>query len=1236
MSTADRIAELSPQKRALLLAKLQEKKRAAAEARPAAGPSAAAALEPLPRPREPAALAYPVSFSQLREWILDRFDPGTAAYNIPMWIDLEGRIEVPALAGALGDLGARHDALRTRFRPPGAPDGEAVFLSQAGERFAGEPEQVVEPAVAIDLPVIDLSGLPAPARAAAAGRLERGHARLGFDLAEAPLFRTALLRLEPAAHRLLLSIHHIVSDGWSMGVLFRDLGALYLRRAGAPAGLAAPLLRPLPLGYGDYAAWQRRRLQGETLDKLLAYWRGRLAGVEPVLELPTDRPRSTARSLAAGNFGYRVAPELAAAVRRAARRHEVSLFMVLLAAFDVVFHRLSGQTDLSIGTFIANRNRAETTDLVGFFVNTLVLRVGLDGDPTLAEVLARVRGTTLGAYDHQDLPFEKLLDALQPKRDPGRTPLFQALVVLQNLPTPKVETSGLTLRTRSAETLRANFELSAYLNELDGSGRLDGEPGIGGVLEYDRDLFDATTIERWARSIDAVLEAIARRPDARLSELSGALAGWGAAERHQLCHEWGEAPSSPPTLGAPSEATVVELLAERAAEAPAAPALESAAGEATSYGDLAARVAALAAGLRRSGVMPGEVIGVFAPSGPEAVVSFLGVLAAGAAYLPLDPGYPAERLAWLVGDAGAALVLAAGPRTEAHEGLGAPVADPAELEAAGAAEGSTALALGRLAPPPAEALAYVLYTSGSTGQPKGVEVTHANLARYARIAADGYRLGPGDRVLQFATLTFDASAEEIYPCLAAGATLVFRDAAAPPAPTGLMELVARRGVTVLDLPTAYWHTLVAAREGGGTPLPESLRLVILGGEAALPEAVAAWRRSVGGGVRLVNTYGPTEATIVSSWCDLAGADAPERPVGAVPIGRPIPGTRLLVADRALAPVPAGATGEVLIGGGGVARGYRGRPSLTARNFVPDPFALVGGARLYRSGDLGRWLPKRGEIEFAGRLDDQVKVRGYRIEPGEVEAALAALPGVREAAVVARKEASGAHRLVAYVVAAPHEIEAEADMSAVRDRLAARLPPHMVPSAFVALDAMPLTAQGKVDRRRLPDPADGGASGAREGAGAPYAAPRTPAERALAEVWRDVLGVERAGIHDNFFDLGGDSLLLLQVHERITREGGPAGAQPGNSLAGVEVLDLFRFPTIEALAAHAQPSGGEARSTIDAAAERATRQRAAIRSRPAERGGGAAGRAAAIRGSRAAAARGSLPPRRGADTERDDE
>ncbi len=441
-------------------------------------------------------------------------------------------------------------------------------------------------------------------------------------------------------------------------------------------------------------------------------------------------------------------------------------------------------------------------------------------------------------------------------------------------------------------------------------------------------------------------------------------------------------------------------------------------------------------------------------------------------------------------------------------------------------------------------------------------------------------------------------------------------------------------VTVLDLPTAYWHTLVAAREGGGAPMPESLRLVILGGEAALPEAVAAWRRSVGDRVRLVNTYGPTEATIVSSWCDLAGGNAPERPSGTVPIGRPIPGTRLVIADRTLRPVPAGAVGEVLIGGGGVARGYRGRPALTAKTFVPDPFGGgEDGARLYRSGDLGRWLPGRGEIEFAGRLDDQVKVRGYRIEPGEVEAALAALPGVREAAVVARKEASGAHRLVAYVVAAPHEIEAEADLSAVRDRLTARLPPHMVPSAFVALDALPLTAQGKVDRRRLPDPSDGGAPGAREGAGTPYAAPRTPAERALAEVWRDVLGVERAGIHDNFFDLGGDSLLLLQVHERITREARPEGAEP---LAGVEVLDLFRFPTIEALAAHVQPAGGETRSTVDAAAERAARQRAAIRSRPAERGGGAAGRAAAIRGSRTAAARGSLAPRRGADTEQDED
>ncbi|HSL84542.1 MAG TPA: condensation domain-containing protein, partial [Thermoanaerobaculia bacterium] len=477
MSTADRIAELSPRKRALLLARLRETKQAAAR-EPVAGRTPGPALEPLPRPDGAAELAYPVSFSQLREWILDRFDPGTSAYNIPMWIDLAGRIEVPALAGAIADLGRRHDALRTRFRPPGAPDGGTVFLSQAGERYAGEPEQVVVPAVRLDLPVIDLAGLPPARREAAAGVLERGHARLGFDLAEAPLFRVALLRLGGAAHRLLLSIHHVVSDGWSMTVLFRDLGALYLARTGAAA--AAPRLPALALRYGDYAAWQRRRLQGETLEKILGYWRGRLAGAEPVLELPTDRPRTADRSLRAGSLDYRVPDALAPAVRQAAREHEVSLFMLLLAAFDLLFHRLTGQTDLSIGTFIANRNRAEIADLVGFFVNTLVLRSDLGGDPTLAEVLARVRKTTLGAYDHQDLPFEKLLDALQPKRDPGRTPLFQVLCVLQNLPAPELATGGLTLRTRSAAGQRANFELSAYLFEGDGSGRMGGGPGIYG------------------------------------------------------------------------------------------------------------------------------------------------------------------------------------------------------------------------------------------------------------------------------------------------------------------------------------------------------------------------------------------------------------------------------------------------------------------------------------------------------------------------------------------------------------------------------------------------------------------------------------------------------------------------------------------------------------------------------------------------------------------------------------
>ncbi len=1064
----------------------------------------------VPIPREPGENRFPVSFSQLREWILDRLEQGNPAYNIPNNLRIGGPLSIAVLTDALNRLVRRHEVFRTQF----VADDD-------------EPFQVVLPEIRLEVPVIDQSALPDEAREAELWRRVRQEAGTGFDLATAPLLRARVVRLGADDHALLMTVHHIISDGWSIGILNHELAVLY----------DTPSLPSLPLQYADYAVWQRRRLDGEALERQAGFWRQRLAGAPPLLELPTDRPRPSVRSSRGTKIPFFLPQPLAGRLGELARRRGSSLYMVLLAGYQCLLARWSGQDDVVVGTYSGNRPRKELEGLIGFFINTLVLRTDLAGDPSFTDLVGRVRETTLGAYAFRDVPFEKLLETLQLSRDPSRTPLFQALLVLQNFPPTRADLStGVRLSSLPVNAEKADYDLALWLGQ--------GPDGIGGALEYSTDLFDEATMDRFADQLRTLLEAAVAEPGRNIWTLPLI----GEDEQALQLAAWSRGPAVPegPLL-------LHRLVEEQAARTPRAVALE-AGGARLTYAELGDQASRLAHRLREEGIGPGAIVALSAARTPDLIVRMLAVLQAGAAYLPLDPAYPQERRDFMVADSGATIFP---PLPGGSEGPG---------------EAGFVVA--------AESAVYVIYTSGSTGRPKGVVVPHRAIASFVRAARETYGLGPGDRVLQFASISFDTSAEEIWPALASGATLVLRpDDMAASIPHFLRELE-RLGITCLDLPTAFWHELVAGMEAEDLELPRSLRLVILGGEEALADRFALWHRRVGPAVRLVNTYGPTETTIVATRRELSGLD----PGSTVPIGRPIPGARAYVLDRFLTPVPPGVRGELWIGGAGLAQGYLGRPDLTAERFVPDPFgdrtdpsdptdrSDQFGGRLYRTGDLAVLKPD-GDLVFAGRADRQLKIRGYRIEPGEIEAALRLHPAVRDAVVDARGP-SDAKRLIAWIVL-QDGVEAP-DAADLRAFLRGRLPEPLLPAAFSPLATLPLTPGGKVDRRALVEPA-GTQPGYVEGVA--YAEPQSALERTIAEVYRDLLRVARIGLHDNFFDLGGHSLLIIRAHQRLKEALGKE----------IPVLDLFRFPTVATLARHL---GGEETGSLQRVQGLAEQQRAA--------------------------------------------
>ncbi|HEX5725069.1 MAG TPA: amino acid adenylation domain-containing protein, partial [Longimicrobiaceae bacterium] len=1075
-----RLAGLSPEKRRLLALKLKQK--AAAGDAPA---------EDGERPSE-----FPASFAQRRMWLLDRLEPGSTAYSLPRVWRIPGPLDAAVLERALDELVRRHESLRTRL-----------------EEREGEPVQVVARPEPFRLEATDLSALSPDEARAELERRAREDAATPFRLSEGPLFRASLLRLGAEEHALLWNLHHAVTDGWSTTILVRELAALYgafLRGEPSP-------LPPLPLQYGDHAVRARARLSGEALERLVGFWRGALADAPTRLELVPDLPRPAVRTHRGASVEAFLGGGVAARVDALARAHDATPFMVYLAAFQLLLGRYARQDDVLVGTAVANRATADVEGIVGFFVNTLVLRGDLSGDPTFAGLLARTREAALGAFEHQALPFEKLVEELNPERSLTHAPLVQAVMVLHTQHDVGAAPSGgdtppaLRLEAVGEGSEAARFDLS-----LDLVQRPDG---VFARLGYATDLLEEGTARRMLGHFATLLDAAVRAPETPVSTLP-LLRG---SERAQVLEAWNRTEA-----GYPADRCIHELFEAQAARTPEGVAVAFD-GAGLTYAALNARANRLAHHLRALGVGPDARVAIAVERGPEMVVGLLSILKAGGAYVPLDPAYPADRLRYMLEDSAPAALLVQSSLAPSFAGVDVPAVVLDAGVPAWAGEPETNPARAGLRP---DHLAYVIYTSGSTGRPKGVLVEHRSLVNHTAWQAGAFGIGADDTVLQRTSISFDASVWELWTPLAAGARLLLLPPGAEKDPGAIGRVIEEGGVTVAQfVPALLQAVLGALPEGGSLPC----RVVFCGGEP-LPASLVEEALAAGAG-EVVNFYGPTEATIDSTW-HRCGAD--ERTPS---IGRPIANARIYVLDARGEPVPVGMAGELYVGGAGVARGYLGRPELTAERFVADPFSGEAGARVYRTGDLARWNAD-GTLEFLGRNDFQVKIRGFRIEPGEIEAALLAHPSVREAVVLARGE-DESKRLVAWVAAADG-----ADAAGLRAHLAARLPDYLVPSAFVFLDALPLTRNGKVDRRALPEP-DAAAL-----AGAGYVAPRTPTEELLAALWAALLGAARVGVNDGFFELGGHSLLATRVVSRVRED------------LGVELplRAVFEHPTLGALAA----------------------------------------------------------------------
>ncbi len=1026
-------------------------------------------IKPVPRDGQ-----TPVSFSQQRLWFLDQLLPGGSLYNIPVLIRLTGRPDISALERSFNQITRRHD----------------------------QPVGIIHTGRICRLSVIDLRALEPLKREPELRRLVREEARRPFDLGSYPLFRTGLWRLEEDEHVLLLTIHHIICDAWSIKVFLREMTTLYEKNLeGQESDLP-----PLPIQYADYAQRQREWIAGETAGTHLEYWRKQLGEDLPVFELPGDRPRPAVQTNEGASEPVRIPAELSAELKVLSRREKATMFMTLLTAFEILLHRYTGQDEIVIGTPVANRNRIETAGLIGLFVNTLVMRVALSGNPTFQEALGQIRETALSAYTYQDLPFERLVEELRPQRDLSHNPLFQILFAYNNTPQAELKVKGLRLRPMEVETGSAKLDLSLLLEET--------ELGIGGTLEYNTCLYDRERMRRMGAHLITILEAVAVNPGLRIAEIPMLT----TSERRQLLSEWNET-----EVEYGEERCIHELYQEQVRRTPEAIAVVCG-DEQMSYRELNERANQLGNYLRKRGVGPEVRVGICLERSMEMVVGLLGILKAGGAYVPFDPGYPTQRLEMMIED-GKVKVLLLEKKTA--EKVGVEKAEAVNLDEDGDE-------IGRMNREDCRSgvsggnLGYVLFTSGSTGRPKGVAIEHRSAVELIRWAQEAYSREELSSVLASTSICFDLSVFELFaPLCTGGKTVVVKSAIE----TG--DMIIEEEVKLINtVPSAITEMIRMETD------LRNVSVVNLAGEALRRDVVENVYGKTGVN-RVVNLYGPSEDTTYSTYAELIRGKR-EVPT----IGKPISNTQIYILDKGGAPMPIGVTGEIYLGGKGTARGYLGESGQTPERFVPDPYGKAGGRRLYRTGDLGKWN-ENGEIEFLRRMDYQVKIRGYRIELGEVEMVLRRYPGVREAVVTMREDHPGEKYLAAYLVTDP---AAPGLLSDLKLYLRAKLPEYMLPTAYVFLDSLPLTKTGKIDRVALLAPN-------RELTVEDYVPPRNEIEETVARVWKEVLEVERIGVHHNFFDLGGHSLTAVRVISQLRTI----------SKTDLPLQQFFQTPTVAGLA-----------------------------------------------------------------------
>ncbi|NJR53717.1 MAG: amino acid adenylation domain-containing protein [Acaryochloris sp. CRU_2_0] len=1068
------IAELSPEKQELLLQHLLKQSKSESQG----------SIQRQPRnfPAE-APQSFPLSFAQERLWFLHQFEPESTAYNIPMAISIHGKLNFAALEQSLNAIIQRHEILRT------------VFSSQDDQ-----PIQIILPERSLSLEVIDLRHLSESQQNAEVQHLALNEAQHPFDLKKEPLLRSTILHLNETEQVALFAMHHSISDAWSMQVLIQEVIAFYTAFVtGTPA-----ILPELPIQYADFGVWQRQWFQDNHLEAQLTYWKQQLSGTPSLLDLPTSRSRPALQTYRGATQSILLPPSFSQGLKKLARQEGATLFMVLLAAFKVLLYRYTQQEDLWVGTPIANRNRSQLEGLIGFFVNTQVLRTQVTAEESFRGFLSQVKRIALEAYAHQDLPFEQLVEALQPERDPSRNPLFDVMFILQNAPTQALEFPGLSLTPLKVENQTSNFDLTLSM--------VESEQGLKAQLEYSTDLFNAHTILGMLTHFQILLAGIIAQPDQSLARLPLLT----PAETQQLLRDWNNTYRDYPQCQC-----IHELLEAQVEENPEAIAVVFN-HQSLTYRELNNRANQVAHALIDAGVGPEVRVGLCMERSLELIISVLGILKAGGAYVPLDPNIPRERLNFILTDADISILFTQKDLISSLPTDKAQVILIEDIEPAERQDNPQY----HVAP---DDLAYVIYTSGSTGQPKGVMIEHQSLINAYFAWEDAYQLKSQATIhLQMANFAFDVFTGDWVRALCSGGKLVLCPRETLLDPKALYALMQQHHVNCAEFVPAVLRTLMEYLEETQQDLG-FMNLLICGSDRWLVQEHQTFRRLCGSQTRLINSFGLTEATIDSSYFE--NSNVTLLPEQLVPIGKPFANTQLYILDAHLNPVPVGVKGELYIGGKGLARGYWNRPELTAERFIPNPFNPVSIARLYRTGDLARFLPD-GNIEFLDRLDYQVKIRGVRIELGEIEAAIARYPLIQQAIVTAYEASPTNVRLVAYVVL--NESDADCDpqtlSQTLRDYLSQSLTECMIPSAFVLLDTMPLTPNGKVDRRALPIP-----NKAEFGLDRPFSAPQTVAEEVIANIWKQILNIERVGIHDNFFNLGGHSLLATRVISRLQND-----------------------------------------------------------------------------------------------------